>query len=164
MLRFARFAGPELAQFYTFTGKALNADDLVALKIVSRLVAPEEVEDAVKDLAGLGPREKYRKPEIPDSFKPFAGICSKENIRKFFIKEPLETADHAIAEKFVKILGFKAPKALAVANEIIDAQQGSQIGEAVEIELGRLEEMFTTRDALEGLSSAGRKRPEFKGE
>ena len=35
--------------------------------------------------------------------------------------------------------------------------------EAVEIELTRLSEIFSTADALEGLSSVGRKRPEFKG-
>jgi hypothetical protein len=33
----------------------------------------------------------------------------------------------------------------------------------VEIELGRLQDIFSTADALEGLSSAGRRRPEFKG-
>ena len=38
------------------------------------------------------------------------------------------------------------------------------IKEAIEIELGRLNEIFSTADALEGLSSLGRKRPAFKGE
>ena len=36
-------------------------------------------------------------------------------------------------------------------------------GQAVEIELGRLQEIFSTADALEGLTSMGRKRPEYKG-
>jgi hypothetical protein len=35
--------------------------------------------------------------------------------------------------------------------------------EAVEIELGRLQEIFSTADALEGLTSMGRKRPTYKG-
>jgi hypothetical protein len=33
----------------------------------------------------------------------------------------------------------------------------------VDLELSRLGEIFGTADALEGLSSMGRKRPEFKG-
>jgi hypothetical protein len=33
----------------------------------------------------------------------------------------------------------------------------------VEIELGRAQDLFSTADALEGLSSLGRKKPEFKG-
>jgi len=35
--------------------------------------------------------------------------------------------------------------------------------EAVEIELGRLNDIFSTADALEGLSSLGRKKPVYKG-
>ena len=34
---------------------------------------------------------------------------------------------------------------------------------ACEIELARLSEIFATADALEGLTSLGRKRPEYKG-
>ncbi len=63
----------------------------------------------------------------------------------------------------MKVVGFKAPLAIKMANEIIDAQQGKPISEAIEIELNRLEEIFSTADALEGLSSLGRKRPEYKG-
>ena len=68
-----------------------------------------------------------------------------------------------LAEKTLKIVGYKAPLALKLADEIIDAQQGKPMAEAVEIELGRLSEIFSSEDALEGLSSLGRKRPAFKG-
>ena len=50
-----------------------------------------------------------------------------------------------------------------MANEIIDAQVGKSIAEAVEVELGRLHEIFNTADALEGLSSFGRGKPTYKG-
>ncbi|MGD9186381.1 MAG: hypothetical protein PVJ13_13705, partial [Desulfobacterales bacterium] len=71
--------------------------------------------------------------------------------------------DRALAAKTAKIVGYKAPLALKVADEIIDRQVGKPIEEAVEIELGRLQEIFSTADALEGLTSMGRKRPEYKG-
>jgi hypothetical protein len=45
----------------------------------------------------------------------------------------------------------------------MDQQVGKSMEEAVEIELGRLNDIFSTADALEGLSSVGRRRPEFKG-
>ena len=48
--------------------------------------------------------------------------------------------------------------------EIIDRQAGKSIPDAVEIELAHLNEIFSTADALEGLSSLGRRRPEFKGQ
>ena len=65
--------------------------------------------------------------------------------------------------KTLKTVGFKAPLALKVSAEIIDQQQGKSMTDAVEIELANLPRIFATADALEGLSTAGRKRPEFKG-
>ena len=62
-----------------------------------------------------------------------------------------------------KVVGYKAPLALKIASEIIDQQFGKPIPQAIEIELGRLAEIFSTADALEGLSSLGRRRPAFKG-
>jgi enoyl-CoA hydratase/3-hydroxyacyl-CoA dehydrogenase len=60
-------------------------------------------------------------------------------------------------------MGYKAPLALKMANEIIDQQVGKSIVEAVEIELARAKDIFSTADALEGLSALGRKKPEYKG-
>ena len=68
-----------------------------------------------------------------------------------------------LAAKTAKIIGYKAPLALKLVSEIVDQQMGKTMAEAVEIELGRLSEIFSTADALEGLSSSGKKRPEFKG-
>ena len=52
--------------------------------------------------------------------------------------------------------------ALKLSNEIIDQQEGQTMAEAVELELGRLHDIFSTADALLGLSNIGR-RVEFKG-
>ena len=68
-----------------------------------------------------------------------------------------------LAARTAKFIGFKAPIALKLSNEIMDQQVGKSIEDAVEIELGRLNDIFSTADALEGLSSVGRRRPEFKG-
>jgi enoyl-CoA hydratase / 3-hydroxyacyl-CoA dehydrogenase len=64
----------------------------------------------------------------------------------------------------VKIIGYKAQLAIRIADEIFEQQAKLSIPEAVEVELGRLEEIFSTRDALEGLSSSiERRRPTFEG-
>jgi hypothetical protein len=60
-------------------------------------------------------------------------------------------------------MSYKAPLALKFADEIISQQNGKSLPEAVEIELGSLQKIFSTSDALEGLSSLGRKKPEYKG-
>ncbi len=163
MLRLARHAGPELAKYYTFTGAPLNMADAKALGIVDEVVEPAEVETAVKALVQRGKTEKYRPGQIPEHLKPLAAACSPENVQRLLAGQPPEGVPGDLAAKLVKIVGYKAPIALKLASEIIDAQQGKSIPEAVEIELGHLPEIFATADALEGLSSLGRKRPEFKG-
>jgi enoyl-CoA hydratase/3-hydroxyacyl-CoA dehydrogenase len=89
--------------------------------------------------------------------------CSQENVARLLSGNPPEGVSEDLAARAAKVIGFKAPIALKISNEIIDQQVGKSIEDAVEIELGRLKDIFSTADALEGLSSVGRRRPEFKG-
>lgn len=163
MLRFARHAGPELAKYFTFTGAPISAKDAKSLGIIQRLVAPAEVESTLKEMAAAPKADKYREREIPEKFVALRQICSAENVQRLLAGKLPEGVPEDLAAKTLKIVGYKAPLALKMAAEIIDAQVGKPIPEAVEIELGYLDEIFHTADALEGLSSLGRKRPEFKG-
>ena len=163
MLRFTRHAGPELAKYYTFTGAPISAKDAFDLGIVNKIVEPADVESAVKELVSIGKPDKYRDRQIPEKFKPLAQACTKENVEKLLSGKSPEGLSEEVAAKTAKVVGFKAPLALKLASEIIDQQMGKTMAEAVEIELKRLGEIFSTADAFEGLSSAGRKRPEFKG-
>jgi enoyl-CoA hydratase/3-hydroxyacyl-CoA dehydrogenase len=163
MLRTAGQVGKALAKYYTFTGAPISAQDARDLGIVTRLVQPADVDSEIDALIAAGKPDKYREREIPDRFKPMARLFSDDNIETLLAGKVPADSDPALAEKTVKQIGYKAPLALKVANEIIDAQAGKPISEAVEIELGRLSEMFSTQDALEGLSSLGRKRPVYTG-
>ena len=163
MLRFAKHTSPALAKYYTFTGAPIKAADAEALGIITRLVQPAEVEAAIAELVSQGKPDKYRAREIPAPFSTYAALCETGSVDNLLAGQAPDSADEALAAKTTKIVGFKAPLALKIANEIIDAQAAQSIAEGVETELGRLEEIFGSDDALEGLSSAGRKRPEFKG-
>jgi len=163
MLRMARFAGPELAKYYVFTGAPISAEDAQALGIITRLVATAEVDSTISALVSEGKPDKYRPREIPEVFKPLAQVCSSENVARLLAGKQPEGIPDDLAAKTAKIIGYKAPLALKLADEIIDQQISKSIGEAVEIELGRTKEIFSTADALEGLSSLGRKKPEYKG-
>ena len=163
MLRFARHAGPELAKYYVFTGAPISAKDAHELGIINVLVDRADIEGAIKDVVAKGKTDKYCQREISDRFKKLALLCSAENVGRLLSGKAPEGGDDAAAAKALKIIGFKAPIALRLSSEIIDAQIGKTMEEAVEVELGRLEEIFSTKDALEGLSTAGRKRPVFVG-
>jgi enoyl-CoA hydratase/3-hydroxyacyl-CoA dehydrogenase len=164
MLRTARMAGPELAKYYVFTGATISAQDAQDLGIATELVSPAEVDVTIKKLASQAMPNKYRRRDIPDRLKPLAMVCDEKNAARLLSGQPPQGVSEELAARTAKLIGFKAPLALKASNEIIDRQANKSIEEAMEIELGRLNEIFSTADALEGLSSLGRKRPEFKGE
>jgi len=163
MLRTARMVGPELAKYYMFTGATISAQDAHALGIAAKLVAPSDVDAAIRELAAAGKPDKYRAREIPEKFKSYAMTCSPENVDRLLSGDAPQGVAEDLAARAAKVVGFKAPLALKISNEIIDQQVGKPMEKAVEIELGRLNDIFSTADALEGLSSVGRRRPEFKG-
>ena len=163
MLRMARHVGPELAKYYTFTGAGIPAADAFAMGIVTRLVEPADVPKAIAELAAQGKVDKYAERTLPERFKKLAGLCSSEAVKDLLSGKVPDGVDAEAASKLLKTMGYKAPIALRIADEIIDRQVSLPMEDAMEVELGRLAEIFSTADALEGLSSAGRKRPEFKG-
>jgi enoyl-CoA hydratase/3-hydroxyacyl-CoA dehydrogenase len=163
MLRIARHAGPELAKYFVITGATISIADARALGIVTRVIEPAEIDTAIKAQISEGKPDKYRDRELPERFKPLALIGAPENVERLLAGKPPEGVDEALASKTAKFVGYKAPLALDLVSEIVDQQMGKSMEEAVDIELGRLEEIFSTADALEGLSSLGRKRPEYKG-
>ena len=163
MFRLADHVGTNLAKYYVFTGAALSANDAKALGIATKLVEPAEVASTLSALLSETRPDKHRRREFPDRYKSFEQMFTDENVQKILAGTPPEDIDGTLAEKTLKYLGYKAPLALKIANEIMNDQAGKPIEEAIEIELGRLTEIFSTEDALEGLSSLGRKRPEYKG-
>lgn len=164
MLRFAKYAGAPLSKYYTFTGLFITAEEAHQLGIVSKLVASDEVPDALKALISEGKTEKYPKRALPPKFQGLADLFDGENKGKLLGGQTPKGAAPEIAAKILKTMGFKAPIALRMADEIIDAQEKVPIKEGIEIELGYLEKIFSTADALEGLQSTlEKRRPSFKG-
>jgi enoyl-CoA hydratase/3-hydroxyacyl-CoA dehydrogenase len=163
MLRMARHVGPALAKYFAFTGAFISAADAQALGIVTKLTEPAGVDAAIQSLAVAGKPDKYRSRDIPEKFKAFAALFGPGSLAALLSGKTPSGAHAELAGKVAKTLGYKAPIALRIADEIVDQQAALPMRAAVEIELGRLQDIFSTADALEGLSSAGRRRPEFKG-
>ncbi|MEN8211986.1 MAG: 3-hydroxyacyl-CoA dehydrogenase NAD-binding domain-containing protein [Thermodesulfobacteriota bacterium] len=147
MLRTERQLGAGLAKYYVFTGKSISAKAAHDLGIVYKIVQPTEMLETVREIIGLVDYDKYRKRNIPAKFTELAAECNPENIKNF-----------------VKTLGSKSPIALKMANEVMDKQIDMSIEQAVEFELSQLDTLFNTKDAHEGLSSVGKRKPVFKGE
>jgi len=159
MLRMARQIGCQLAKYYTFTGRGLPAQDLYDLGIAIKLVEPAELDKAIKEVCAVPAPDKFRKRQIPARFKEMEDVCSPDNVKLLLSgKKPTGVSDE-FAEKTMKTVARKAPLALKVSNELIDGQEKVSIREAIDLELGKMIKIFSTADALTGLSSAGSKEP-----
>ncbi|MEJ2641766.1 MAG: 3-hydroxyacyl-CoA dehydrogenase NAD-binding domain-containing protein [Desulfosarcinaceae bacterium] len=163
MLRLALQVGPDLAKYYVFTGDTIGATKANELGLVARLVKPAEADQAIRDLVSQGLPDKNRSRDLPAAEQTLAQLCAGDNAQLLLTGQTPQAAEADLAAKTSKKIGYKAPLALKMANEIIDQQVGQPIAAAVEIELARLREIFATADTLEGLTSLGRKRPEYKG-
>ncbi|MDR3553158.1 MAG: 3-hydroxyacyl-CoA dehydrogenase/enoyl-CoA hydratase family protein [Syntrophobacteraceae bacterium] len=163
MIRSARQIGTDLAKYYVFTGKTLSAQDCFDLGLITRLVRPQDLERAVAEVCSGAKPDKYRSREIPARFSDLAALCSAQNVKLLFAGQKPAGVPDKLAEATLKALSRKAPLALKTADELIDAQQKVSIREAVELELARLHYIFSTEDALAGLSSLGGKPPVYSG-
>jgi enoyl-CoA hydratase/3-hydroxyacyl-CoA dehydrogenase len=163
MLRMTRQVGPALAKYFVLCGAPLSAADAHALGIVTQLVSAAEVPAAIKSMAQGQKPDKFRQRELPEKFAAFAAMFAADNIAALLEGKAPVDAPPELAQKITKILSYKAPVALRLSDEIINQQEGLTMPEAVEVELGRLQDIFATADALEGLSTVGRSRPQYKG-
>lgn len=164
MLRTARQVGCRLTKYYVFTGRNLSAQDAHDLGIVIKLAEPAELEKAIKEVCAGPAPDKYRKRQIPARFKEMEEVCSPDNVKLLLSgKKPVGVTDE-FAEKTLKIVVKKAPLALKMANELIDAQEHVSIREGMNLELARIGEIFAAEDTLLGLSSVGGKEaPVYQG-
>ena len=101
--------------------------------------------------------------ELPIEFEKIEEIFSDENINAILDWENLKTEDPDL-QGIAKIVSYKAPVAIKMANDMMDKGFSMPLDEALELELASLEEIFSTEDALEGLKSVvERRRPAYKG-
>lgn len=164
MIRMERQVGAALAKYYVFTGQGMSAKDAHDLGIIYKIVEPHEIEEVIKEITDRVDYKKYGKRIIPDKFNEMAKSCNPENVKKILNGKAVNGLEAKASDKILKILGYKSPIALRMANEIMDEQSGLSIKDAVEYELSKLNTLFSTKDAFEGLSSAGHRRPVFTGE
>jgi enoyl-CoA hydratase / 3-hydroxyacyl-CoA dehydrogenase len=142
--------GRGLARWLVLTGETVTAEQALAIGLVDRVVPYEEIDAAIEALVDTGPVRERRPHPVPDAFREVASRYESTDV------ETLRASE--------KRLGYKAPIALRVASELIDRGEGAPIEEGIAMELSHLEEVFSTADAYEGLSSLGKRRPVFKGQ
>ena len=159
--RTPRICGIEAARFAVLAGNFLDASSAAALGLLTHLVDPSEIEQAVSGISALGkPSNKY--PARPaDSSHPAAAFAlefyndaNMESIAAGNCPEGFDPDDKMVSRQ-LKSLSRTAPIALSMASDLLNdavlTEDNLQQGLALELE--RLDDIFASSDALEGLSA-----------
>jgi enoyl-CoA hydratase / 3-hydroxyacyl-CoA dehydrogenase len=142
--------GRALAKWLVLTGETVTAEQAAAIGLVDRVVPYEDLDAAIRECVARGPVPDRTPRPVPEAFRDVAARFESADV------ESLRASD--------KRIGYKAPIALRLASDLIDRGEGTAIEQGIAMELSHLDEIFSTADAYEGLSSLGRRRPVFKGE
>jgi enoyl-CoA hydratase / 3-hydroxyacyl-CoA dehydrogenase len=160
--RTTRRVGPGLAKYLIFTGDTVTAEEAVKLGLVDDLVPATELDAALAEHADA-PRRTHRPPDVlPAPWDARARFFSSVSVETI-LAGTADTGGDPDLDRAVKKVRRKAPLALRLAERLIDEGARVPLETGLAMELEHLEEIFRTRDALEGLSSLGSRRPSFEG-
>ena len=155
----ARIAGLPAARWAVLAGNFMDARTAADLGLVTNLVDVTEVDNTISSLDSTGkPADKYPgKPANSDSkVAMFAeSFYSDDNLISILdgnCPEGFDSEDKNVARQ-MKSLSRTAPIALRMASNLIDVAGTTELSDGLSQELGNLEAIFSTNDALEGLSA-----------
>lgn len=154
--------GVGLTKYLVCTGQMTPAKIAESIGLVDRCVAPEELDAAVAEAIDRGPvRDRTAKP-TPDRFAAIASAFETATAEAL-VAGDVDARDDAALAKALGRVTSKAPIAVRIACTLIEGAPGRALADGLAAELSHLREIFSTRDAYEGLSSLGRKKPAFEG-
>jgi enoyl-CoA hydratase/3-hydroxyacyl-CoA dehydrogenase len=159
--RTPRRVGVPLARWLVLTGTVVGAREAAAIGLVDEIVPWERMGARIRELHAAGrPPARTPRPLSGDAAALaafFASASVDALLRGETPAEPPRVAKEAGRVK------SKAPVATRIADELVQLSEKLSLAEGLAAELSHLEDVFRTKDALEGLSSLGRRRPQFTG-
>jgi enoyl-CoA hydratase/carnithine racemase len=143
----------------------ISADEALTIGLVDYVFSPAEIEEKLRELIADGnlvPNKGKRPEELPPDWQKLRELFKDENVEGWLSGEYLDR-DDPLEAKTAKTIAANAPIALNLANRIIDEGCELPLAEATKLELVHLNEIFSTADALTGLSNVGKKGIIFEG-
>ena len=168
--RSARVCGVEAARYAVLAGNFLDPGSAKALGFVTHLVDVSEIPETIGALSSEGkPEHKYpaepHDPEHPVAAmsRAFYSDSNMEGLLEGRAPEGFDPEDKNVSRQ-LKALSRAAPVSIRLASRLLDSTRTTDLASGLELELDALDEIFSTSDALEGLSALieGR-RPEYTG-
>jgi len=163
--RTTRYIGKGLGKYLVFIGRIISGEEAVSIGLADYVFAPAEMDAKIREMAAGGklvPKKGKKYVELPPEWQKIKDLFADENIEAWLRGDYLESQD-PLEAKTAKALARKAPLALKLANQIIDKGFELPLSDGLKQELAHLNEIFSTADALTGLTSVGRESPKFEG-
>lgn len=155
----ARICGIPAARWAVLAGNFMNAQTAKDLGLITHLVDVASVDSCVATIASEGkPANKYPgQPSNPDSkvaqfASSFYSDANMPSLMNGTCPEGFEAEDKTVLRQ-IKSLSFTAPIGLKMASDLINATASTTLGDGLQMELDGLDTIFSTKDALEGLSA-----------
>ena len=166
--RTTRICGVNAARWAILAGNWIGPKQAEDLGLITHLVDPADVEKTIENISNQGkPTNKYTGAPVRMSEGVQAAIefYSDDNMNSIMTGQIPEGSIEGYASRQIKQLSRTAPIALRMASDLIDVAASTNLEEGLAAELQKLEDIFATKDAYEGLSSLiqGR-RPNYNNE
>lgn len=152
--RSAKKVGKGLAKYLILTGKMLNAIEANEIGLIDGIISQEklfEILDGEKEIP------KIKLKGLSPKWRAVSELYTKNSYKKIIAGNySIGFIEKTEVEKIGKTMSFKAPIAMQIAEELIEEANGPAS------ELEKMITIFSTTDALKGLSNIG-KRVEYEG-
>jgi enoyl-CoA hydratase/3-hydroxyacyl-CoA dehydrogenase len=156
--RTPRIVGVEIARWAILGGNKISGDLAYKLGFIDEYVLETDIESKVLKLAGFETTEtKFRghPHEITDNIDMLMRFYSDNALPQILSGHTpvgFDAEDEFVIRQF-KNLSRAAPIAILMANQLINESLKTNLDAGLQLELDRLEKIFATDDALEGLSA-----------
>ena len=160
--RTVKICGVEIARYAVLAGNFLNAETAEAFGLITHLVDQNNVTKTISEIMTNGkPNNKYRGQPIDYENKNviFAkSFYCDDNMKEILNgSKPNNTSglEESMILRQMKSISYTAPIALKTAANLLEIANSENITliDGLSQELENLEKIFTTADALEGLSA-----------
>ena len=163
--RLTRRLGVGLARYFIYTGAGMRAKDLEQLGIAHQLVGPNETGQALREALDASERQPaVARAALSEDQRTLSEFLESQSCQALLSGEA-EVPESLAGLKLLKKIAFKAPLAIRLTEELTGIAAEGDLGAGLAAELAHLEEIFGSKDALEGLSALlERRRPQFSGD
>ena len=160
--RSARRVGVPLARWLLLTGESVDAKTGQQLGLVDDVVDAAGLDAACRARALSGHTRAESAPPTtpPAGFEDLWRVFSWTSL--YDLQKGLGNTDPKRSKSVAKV-SFKAPLAAQATDELVKMTSSSSLAAGLQAETAGLARMFSSKDAHEGLSTIGVRRPIFKG-